>query len=85
MGLIRAAKDAVSSMMADQWREYFYCDSLSFLSLLIEQSRKLYKFHIPALFYFSFYFVHLMFLFIFCIFSQKSLDKSPKIGGFALR
>lgn len=28
MGLIRAAKDAISSMMADQWREYFYCDAL---------------------------------------------------------
>lgn len=28
MGLIRAAKDAISTMMADQWREYFYCDSL---------------------------------------------------------
>lgn len=29
MGLIKAAKDAIGSMMADQWREYFYCDSLS--------------------------------------------------------
>ena len=28
MGLIRAAKEAISSMMADQWREYFYCDAL---------------------------------------------------------
>lgn len=28
MGLIKAAKDAVSTMMADQWREYFYCDTL---------------------------------------------------------
>jgi len=29
MGLIKAAKDAIQSMLADQWREYFYCDSLS--------------------------------------------------------
>lgn len=29
MGLIKAAKDAIGSLMADQWREYFYCDSLS--------------------------------------------------------
>lgn len=29
MGLIKAAKDAIGSMMAEQWREYFYCDALS--------------------------------------------------------
>ena len=29
MGLIKAAKDAVSSLLADQWREYFYCDALT--------------------------------------------------------
>lgn len=29
MGLIKAAKDALGGLMADQWREYFYCTSLS--------------------------------------------------------
>ncbi len=29
MGLIKAAKEAISGLLADQWREYFYCDSLS--------------------------------------------------------
>ncbi len=28
MGLIKAAKDAIGSMMEDQWREYFYCEAL---------------------------------------------------------
>ena len=28
MGLIKAAKDAIESMLADQWREYFYCSAL---------------------------------------------------------
>ena len=28
MGLIKAAKNALGSLVADQWREYFYCDSL---------------------------------------------------------
>ena len=39
MGLIRAAKDAVSSMLADQWREFFYCDSLS-NDILVAKGKK---------------------------------------------
>jgi len=29
MGLIRAAKSAIGSTLADQWKEFFYCDALS--------------------------------------------------------
>ncbi len=29
MGLIQVAKDTISTMLKDQWREYFYCDSLA--------------------------------------------------------
>lgn len=29
MGLIKATKDAIQSLLADQWRDYFYCESLS--------------------------------------------------------
>lgn len=29
MGLIQAAKDTINTMLADQFQEYFYCDSLS--------------------------------------------------------
>ena len=39
MGLIRAAKDAIGSLMADQWREYFYCDALS-NDILVARGRK---------------------------------------------
>lgn len=39
MGLIRAAKDAISGLLADQWREYFYCDSLS-NDVLVVKGRK---------------------------------------------
>ncbi len=40
MGLIKAAKDAISGMLADQWREYFYCDSLSNDILVVKGQKK---------------------------------------------
>ncbi|MBO5335816.1 MAG: SPFH domain-containing protein [Lachnospiraceae bacterium] len=40
MGLIKAAKDAISGMMADQWREYFYCDSLSNDVLVVKGQKR---------------------------------------------
>ena len=29
MGLVRAALGAISGTLADQWKEFFYCDSLN--------------------------------------------------------
>lgn len=40
MGLIKAAKDAVGGLLADQWREYFYCDSLSNDILVIKGQKR---------------------------------------------
>ncbi len=39
MGLIRAALDAAGSVMADQWLEYFYCDTMS-NDVLVKKGQK---------------------------------------------
>lgn len=41
MGLIKAAKDAISGLLADQWREYFYCDSLSNDILVVKGTKRM--------------------------------------------
>ncbi len=40
MGLIKAAKDTISGLLADQWREYFYCDALSDDVLMVKGQKR---------------------------------------------
>lgn len=40
MGFIKAAKDALGGLLADQWREYFYCTSLSSDVLMAKGEKK---------------------------------------------
>ena len=41
MGLIKAAKDALGGLLADQWREYFYCTSLSSDVLMVKGEKQI--------------------------------------------
>ena len=43
MGLIKAAKDAIGGLMADQWREYFYCTSLASDVLMAKGEKQITK------------------------------------------
>lgn len=40
MGLIRAISNAAGSVLADQWREYFYCDSLTANVLVVKGQKR---------------------------------------------
>ncbi|MBQ0126224.1 MAG: SPFH domain-containing protein [Clostridiales bacterium] len=40
MGLIKALLGATGSVLADQWKEYFYCDSLDADTLVVRGSKK---------------------------------------------
>ncbi|MBE7004097.1 MAG: SPFH domain-containing protein, partial [Ruminococcaceae bacterium] len=40
MGLIKAALGAAGGVLADQWKEYFYCDALPENVLAVKASKR---------------------------------------------
>ena len=40
MGLIKAALGSLNSLLADQWREYYYCDSMEENVLVVKASKR---------------------------------------------
>jgi len=40
MGLISVAKDTVSTLLGDQWREYFYCDAIANDTLVVKGQKR---------------------------------------------
>ena len=40
MGLIKAAISSVGGTLADQWKEFFYCDALSADILMIKGAKR---------------------------------------------
>ena len=43
MGLIKAAVGAAGSVLADQWKEYFYCDSMDANTLAVKGQKRISK------------------------------------------
>lgn len=41
MGLLKAASGATKGTLADQWKEFFYCDSLDTNTLMVKGSKKI--------------------------------------------
>ncbi|MBR5220973.1 MAG: SPFH domain-containing protein, partial [Clostridia bacterium] len=40
MGLIKAALGAAGGVLADQWKEFFYCDALDMNTLMVKGQKK---------------------------------------------
>ncbi|MBQ2697309.1 MAG: SPFH domain-containing protein, partial [Clostridia bacterium] len=40
MGLMKAAMGAAGGVMADQWKEYFYCDALPATTLMVKGKKR---------------------------------------------
>ena len=40
MGLIRAAVGAAGGVLADQWKEYFYCDAIPMDTLAVKGKKR---------------------------------------------
>ena len=51
MGLIQAGLSAVSSVLADQWKEYFYCEALPNNVLAVKGKKKTYRIYIKEVLY----------------------------------
>ncbi|MBE6562098.1 MAG: SPFH domain-containing protein, partial [Ruminococcaceae bacterium] len=40
MGLIKAALGAAGGVLADQWKEFFYCDALDMNTLMVKGQKR---------------------------------------------
>ena len=43
MGLIKAALGAAGGVMADQWKEFFYCEAIPSDVLVVKGQKKVYR------------------------------------------